>query len=83
MAAARSVVTPLAVKGIIVCLHSWTEQERESIVSELAAKHPELPVIVRCPGCHGHDEASHTPGTLSDSQFLPELMSAITHPAQP
>jgi len=80
MTAALSVVKALGIRNVIVCLHSWTEQERESIVSELAAKHPEVPVIVRCPGCHGHDEESHTPGTLSDSQFLPELISAVRHP---
>jgi hypothetical protein len=81
MSAALSVIKAMAIRNVIVCLHSWTEQERESIVTELATKHPEVPIIVRCPGCHGHEEATHRPGTLSDSQFLPKLISAIDHSA--
>jgi hypothetical protein len=81
MTAALSVTKAISIRNVIVCLHSWTEQERESIVAELATKHPEIPVIVRCPGCRGHDEAAPRPGTLSDSQFLPKLISAIDHAA--
>jgi CheY-like chemotaxis protein len=62
------------VKGAIVCQGSWSEQEREDIVSELAAL---VNVIVRCPGCTGWVEPSQTPGTLSDTTFLTTLISAF------
>jgi CheY-like chemotaxis protein len=63
------------VKGAIVCKGSWSEQERENIVAGLAAL---IKVIVRCPGCTGWVEPSHTPGTLSDTTFLTTLISALT-----
>lgn len=63
------------VKGAIVCRGSWSEQERENIVSELATS---VKVIVRCPGCTGWVEPSQTPGTLSDTTFLTTLISALT-----
>jgi CheY-like chemotaxis protein len=62
------------VKGAIVCRGSWSEQERENIVSELAALSK---VIVRCPGCTGWVETSQTPGVLSDTKFLTSLISAL------
>ena len=49
MTEARSVLKAGAVKGVIVCMHSWSSQERESIAAELAASHPDVAVIVRCP----------------------------------
>ncbi len=76
MTAARDAIHRLAVKGVVVCKHSWSEREHESIVSELAAQHPEVAVIVRCPGCTECDEANHRPGTLSDTQRFTELISA-------
>ncbi len=83
MTAARRVIDARAVKGVIVCKHSWSEREHESIVSELAADHPEVAVIVRCPGCTGCDEANHRPGILSDTQQFTELISATAPPAEP
>jgi hypothetical protein len=82
MAVARCVIKSIALKGVIVCWGSWSEQERESIVSELAANHPEVTIIMRCPGCTGCDEASHTPGTLSDTLALSKLVSAKTSAAK-
>jgi hypothetical protein len=73
---ARSIIKAVAVKGVIVCRGSWSEQESASIVAELAADHPEITVILRCPGCTGCGEASHTPGTLSDISSLAVLISA-------
>jgi hypothetical protein len=78
MTAARSVMGAVAVKGVILCMHSWSEQEREGFESELKANHPDVTVIVRCPGCSGHDEASHKPGVLCDTRPFSKLTSAAT-----
>jgi hypothetical protein len=51
MKSARRLIQDNAIKGIIVCLHSWSEPERSRMVSELAANHPKLSILVRCPGC--------------------------------
>ena len=73
MKSARRAIKDEAVKGVIVCLHSWSEQERDGIVSELEANYPEVSVIVRCPGCSGCDEASQKPGTLRETQQFAKL----------
>jgi hypothetical protein len=75
MRSARKVIKDQAVKGVIVCMHSWSEREREDIATELSASHSEFSVILRCPGCTGCDEAKNRPGTLSDS---PEFERALT-----
>jgi hypothetical protein len=73
MRSARRVIQQAEVKGVIVCLHSWSEREREAMVSEPAANYPELAVIVRCPGCSGCDEASGVRGTLSVTHQFAKL----------
>jgi hypothetical protein len=73
MRSARRVIQNEAIKGVIVCLHSWSEQERDDIVSEIAEKHPEVAVIVRCPGCSGCDETNCIPGTLSETDQFSNL----------
>ncbi len=78
MTAARSVIDTLGVKGVIVCMHSWSGREHAAMVSELAVAHPEVAIIVSCPGCTGCDEASRKPGTLSDAQPLAKLISSAT-----
>jgi hypothetical protein len=77
MSVARSVMKAIKLKGVIVCKGSWTEEERDGIVSDLTANHPEVTVIMRCPGCTGCDEATRTPGTLSDTLPLTQLITAI------
>lgn len=74
--ATRCVIKARAVKGVIVCLHSWSEEERESIASEVSTNHPEVTIIVRCPGCTGCDEASCTPGALGDTQRFTNLIAS-------
>ena len=76
MKTARRAMQGDAVKGVIVCLHSWSERERDEMVKEIQASHPELSVIVRCPGCSGCDETNCTPGTLSDTQSFAGLKPA-------
>jgi hypothetical protein len=73
MKSARRVIKDDAVKGVIVCLHSWSERERRDMVSELETDHPEVAVIVRCPGCSGYDEARCTPGTLREPHHFANL----------
>jgi len=78
IATARSLIRALRIKAVIICRHSWTDEERDTIVSDLMANHPEVAVILRCPGCTGCDEATDTPGTLSDTLPLTRLVGAIT-----
>jgi hypothetical protein len=73
MKSARRVIKDEAVKGVIVCLHSWSEQERDDMVSELETNHPGVSVIVRCPGCTGCDVASQRPGTLRETHHFASL----------
>ena len=73
MKSARRVIKDDAVKGVIVCLHSWSEQERDGMVSELEANHPGVSVIVRCPGCSGCDETGQKAGTLSETHHFANL----------
>lgn len=74
MAAANSEIKAKAVKGVIVCMHSWSEPEREKIALELETKHPGLSVIVRCPGC---DLSAGKPGVLGDAQPVKCLVSKL------
>jgi hypothetical protein len=75
MAAARKLMGALTAKGVILCMHSWSDRERESFQLELTANYPEVTVIVRCPGCSGHDEASLKPGILDDTEPFLNLTS--------
>jgi hypothetical protein len=77
MAAARGAIKVFQPKGVIVCLHSWSAQERDSIADELATSYPNLAVIMRCPGCVGCDAAAHIPGALPDTFPLTRLISTL------
>ena len=43
------------------------------MVSELESNHPDVSVIVRCPGCSGCDEAGQKVGTLSETHHFANL----------
>jgi hypothetical protein len=77
MSIARVVMKAKRVGGVIVCRHSWSDEERESIVSDLAEKYPDVTTVVRCPGCTGCDEAGHKPGTFCDALPFTQLMTAM------
>jgi hypothetical protein len=77
VAAAKVILQTVAVKGVIVCKHSWSESERESIASEIAAFQSCAPVILRCFGCTGCDEAAGLAGVLQDTMPLKQLISAV------
>lgn len=74
LAAARALVRTLPVRGIIVCYHSWTESERESLLSEL--QEAKLPTM-RCPGCAGCDETCGKAGIVNDVTPLSRLLSQL------
>jgi hypothetical protein len=78
MRSARKVIKDQAVKGVIVCMHSWSEQEREDIATELSASDSEFSVILRCPGCMGCDEAKNRAGALSDTRGLKKAIAAVS-----
>jgi CheY-like chemotaxis protein len=73
MTMARGVI---GAKGAIVCHGSWSEHEREHMVSELGTYNPEM-IVMCCPGCTGWVEAGQTPGVLSDTTFPTTLISAF------
>lgn len=76
MDAALSVMKAIPTKGVIVCRHSWSEEERASLALELASK-PEVPVVSMCPGCTGCDESAGKPGALGDTAWLWEMVAEI------
>jgi hypothetical protein len=78
VAAAHSVLKSVQVQGVIVCKHSWTEQEREGILAQLAANYPNITAIVRCVGCTQCDVSSNRPGTLDDKLPLTQLIDSTT-----
>jgi hypothetical protein len=75
--AARSVLKSAQVQDVMISKHSWTEQEWESILAELAAEYPEVTAIVGCMGCIGCDLSSGRAGTLQDKLPLMQLIAAI------
>lgn len=83
LAAARSVLNGIPVKAVIVCHDSWSEEEREAIISELTASYPKLRVILRCPGCTGCDEAAGHPGVLRERLPVTQLISTLSSPEKP
>jgi hypothetical protein len=79
--AARSTIHALGIRAVVVCRNSWSEAERESMISELQALRPELTVIMRCPGCTGCDEAASGAGCMLDQAPLTRLIAALNPPA--
>jgi DNA-binding NtrC family response regulator len=63
MTAARCVIKSVAVRGVFVCRDSWSEQERENIISEFAVDYPEVTIIMRCAKC---TRPTHLSKALSD-----------------
>lgn len=80
MAAARVTLNALNVQAVILCRESWSAAERDSMISELRLMHPELAVLVRCPGCTGCVEATGIPGQLNDETPIASLIAALTLP---
>lgn len=68
MVAAQCVLRAIAVRGVYICRDSWSEQERESILSELAVEHPELTIIMRCAKCKPGARAKTLPGFKVDRE---------------
>ena len=51
MTAARCVMKAIAVRVVFICRDSWSGHERESIISEFAANHPEVIILSLCAKC--------------------------------
>ena len=81
MAAALGTLHAVNVHAVILCRESWTAAERDSMVVELRASHPELAILVRCPGCNGCNEGTGVPGKLNDETPIASLLAALTLPA--
>jgi hypothetical protein len=71
VAAVTNIETACAVgRGIryraaIVCLHSFTAAERDTLAADLTRSNPDIKVMARCPGCLGCDEGrANVMGTL-------------------
>jgi len=80
MAAARGTLNAVHIQAVILCRESWSAAERDSMIAELRATHPELTVLVRCPGCTDCDEAAGVPGQLNDETPIASLIAALTLP---
>lgn len=66
LATACDVIKSLRIKGVIICKHSWSEQEIQVIATELI-KLSDVPIIMQCPGCKDCDETAGHAGTLQDT----------------
>ncbi len=75
--AARVVMQNLPVKAVIICKHSWSEQEREEIASELECLRPKPSYVMRGPGCEDYDETVDRRGILRDTVPLSQLLATI------
>ncbi len=75
--AACSVIVAKQVTAVIVCMDSWSAEERDVIAFELHRLRPQLAVIMRCPGCTGCDEAAGIPGVMRDERPLLQLIAAV------
>ncbi len=80
--AARAAIRSLDIEAVIVCRHSWNDQERDQLAADLAEIRPKLKYILRCPGCIDFDEAAGNPGRLTETLPLSQLIRAIS-PAGP
>ncbi len=78
LAAARAAIRSLHIDAVIVCHHSWTREERHKLAAELAVLRPEIKFILRCPGCVDRDDAAGTPGRLTETLPLTQLIAAIS-----
>lgn len=73
---ARSLLNSVEISGVIVCKHSWSEQEREEIHSEMSQLRSDMP-LMRCPGCTGYEEENGVRGKLLHISPLVDLINQI------
>ena len=74
---ARAAINALHIQGVILCKHSWSVDERDQLVLELAEVRPSLAFILRCPGCEQSDEAAAVVGYLPDPMVVNDLVAAM------
>jgi hypothetical protein len=72
----RSVLNSIDISGVIVCKHSWSDQERDAIQSEVSQLCKDMP-IMRCPGCTGCEEENGIRGKLLHISPLVDLINQI------
>jgi hypothetical protein len=78
LVSAHALVKAMNVRGVVVCLHSWTDAERDAIFAEI--KELNLP-IMKCQGCTGCDEACGKAGTLNSLIPLSSLIEQLGMPS--
>ena len=74
---ARVVINSIPVRGVILCLDSWTVEERKAILTELATNHPDIEVIVRCLGCTGCDAEFEITKRMNSAAGFEALFSKV------
>jgi hypothetical protein len=79
IALARRLIKALPIRGVIICRHSWTNEEVQDIACELVNVSG-VRLMLHCPGCHSCDEAAGRAGTLWDDLPLTELMTKLGPP---
>lgn len=78
LALAKSLGQKMHFKAAIICLDSFTPQERDELATELKKSNPDLEVVVRCPGCTGCDEAAGKIGVLSDTVHIEQILAVAS-----
>jgi hypothetical protein len=73
---AKSLLNSLDISGVILCRHSWSDEDRDAIQSELSQLRSDMP-IMRCPGCTGCEEENDVRGKLLHIAPLVELITQI------
>ncbi len=66
--AAKAAARAARYQGAVVCHHSFSHDERERIASGLRGVNPDLPVVLKCPGCEGYHEHPERIGALPEER---------------
>ncbi len=72
---AQAAMKSLDVKAVILCKHSWSEEERNRLASQLQVMEPRPAVLMRCPGCDEEHGCSGRRGKLTNFVALNELIN--------
>lgn len=75
---AKTLSRCLPLRAAVVCRHSFSDTEREHLLTELQACHPDIRIILACPGCTGCNEREGRSGTLDDVSHIQIITLGLT-----
>jgi hypothetical protein len=67
----------ISFRAAVVCRHSFSDAEREHLSAELQGFHPDLQIVLACPGCTGCVEREGRIGTLEDISHIQIITSSL------